>query len=79
MNHQAIIDFLKDERVQTHLRSILKIGAGALVAHGLVRQSTVEQWSGPLLGLAGLLWADWSARQARSLRLAKPDPAQPQS
>ena len=41
---------------QTLLRSVLKLGAGALVAHGLTDESGAQMIVGGIIAIIGVVW-----------------------
>jgi hypothetical protein len=42
--------------IQTLLRSVLKIGGGALAAKGISDEATIEAAIGGLIAIAGIVW-----------------------
>ena len=67
---------------QTLVRSLLKIGAGALVAHGYANQSQTEQITAAFVGLLSVLWGVFhrsgpAENQAQNVPITRPPSALP--
>lgn len=45
-----------NDTAQTLIRSVLKVGAGMLVAKGLADQSTAEAITGGVIAIIGVIW-----------------------
>ena len=61
---------MSQEELETIIRTILKVGGGALIARGFATESTVQELLGLAAPLAAFGWGWWRARQAAALKAA---------
>ena len=53
----------------TVLRTVLKVGGGALVAKGVIAEGALEEIIGAVLTLFGIGWGIWEAKKAAINRI----------
>lgn len=53
---------MNQDQIISLIRSVLKVGGGALVSRGLVQDSQWQEIVGILAAIIGLLWAQFSHR-----------------
>jgi len=53
-----------NETTQTIIRSVLKVGAGALLAKGIIDAGAAEVVVSSLMGIIGVVWGIIAARKA---------------
>lgn len=51
---------MNQDQILSILRSVLKIGGGALVAHGITDDATAQAIMGGVLAVVGLVWAHFT-------------------
>ena len=59
---------MSQEELETFIRTILKVGGGALIAQGILTDSTLSEVLGLAGPIAGLIWGWVRAKQAAAHR-----------